>query len=153
MRRSLSQAPETAGPEDRLAHPGEVEEVLQVRVPSLAHSVDAALLSDLVIMARSRVVSLPVRNRCWSSALRSVAPRMITFTMLAESKCADPLSEQVTPAPGASTHTATVETRPRRAAWMSRATAAATAAWVVDVHATCPRKPAQAYSDPLPRIW
>ena len=52
---------------------------------------------------------------------------MVTFTMLAESKCEDPLSEQVMPAPGSSTHTATVEERPRRAAWMSRASAAATA--------------------------
>src|SRR5690242_16045529 len=61
---------------------------------------------------------------------------MVTFTTLAESKCDDPLSEQVTPAPGASTHTATVEERPRRAAWMSRASAAATAGCDVDVHAT-----------------
>src|SRR5690348_3064620 len=61
---------------------------------------------------------------------------MVTFTMLAESKCEDPLSEQVIPAPGSSTHTATVEERPRRAAWMSRASAAATVGCDVDVHAT-----------------
>src|SRR4249920_2340638 len=52
---------------------------------------------------------------------------MVTFTMLAESKREDPLSEQVMPAPGSLTHTATVEERPRRAAWISRASAAATA--------------------------
>src|ERR1700761_8709252 len=61
---------------------------------------------------------------------------MITFTMLAESNCADPFSEQVIPAPGSSTHTATVEERPRRAAWMSRASAAATAGCDFDVQAT-----------------
>jgi hypothetical protein len=61
---------------------------------------------------------------------------MVTFTMLAESKCEDPLSEQVIPAPGSSTHTATVEERPRRAAWMSRASAAATAGCDFDVHTT-----------------
>src|SRR6516164_4092002 len=61
---------------------------------------------------------------------------MVTFTMLAESKCEDPLSEQVIPAPGASTHTATVEERPLRAAWMSRANTAATAGCDFDVQTT-----------------
>ena len=51
---------------------------------------------------------------------------MVTFTTLAESKC-DPLSEHITPAPGASTATATEETRPRRAAWMSPLILAASA--------------------------
>jgi hypothetical protein len=35
MRGDLSQAPVAAGPEDCLLHPGEVEEMLQVRVPEL----------------------------------------------------------------------------------------------------------------------
>src|SRR6185437_6413626 len=61
---------------------------------------------------------------------------MVTFTMLAESKCDDPPSEQVIPAPGSSTHTATVEERPRRAAWMSRASAAATAGCGFEMQAT-----------------
>src|SRR5690348_16925635 len=61
---------------------------------------------------------------------------MVTFTMLAESKCEDPLSEQVMPAPGSSTHTATVEERPRRAAWISRAIAAATAGCDFELQAT-----------------
>jgi hypothetical protein len=61
---------------------------------------------------------------------------MVTFTMLAESKCEDPLSEQVIPAPGSSTHTAIVEERPRRAAWISRASAAATVGCDFEVQTT-----------------
>ncbi|WP_270887311.1 hypothetical protein [Pedococcus sp. 5OH_020] len=61
---------------------------------------------------------------------------MITFTMLAESKCEDPLREQVSPAPGSSTHTATVDERPLRAVRMSRASAAAKAGCDADVQAT-----------------
>ena len=44
---------------------------------------------------------------------------MITFTTLAESKCAEPLSEQVRPSTGSLTHRATVDARPRRASRMS----------------------------------
>src|SRR5438034_10834689 len=52
---------------------------------------------------------------------------MVTFTTLAESKCREPLSEHVRPTAGASTATATEETRPRRAAWMSPLILAASA--------------------------
>src|SRR5690242_1136533 len=52
---------------------------------------------------------------------------MVTFTTLAESKCREPLKEHVRPMAGASTATATEETRPRRAAWMSPLILAASA--------------------------
>src|SRR6516165_1016378 len=52
---------------------------------------------------------------------------MVTFTTLAESKCAALCSQHPSPLPGSSTRTATVETRPRRAAWISRASLAASA--------------------------
>jgi hypothetical protein len=52
---------------------------------------------------------------------------MVTFTTLAESKCREPLSEHARPTAGASTATATEETRPRRAAWMSPLILAASA--------------------------
>ena len=52
---------------------------------------------------------------------------MVTFTTLAESKCWEALSEHVRPTAGASTATATEETRPRRAAWMSPLILAASA--------------------------
>ena len=44
---------------------------------------------------------------------------MVTLTTLAESKCCAPFSEHASPTPGSSTATATAETRPRLAAWIS----------------------------------
>jgi hypothetical protein len=60
---------------------------------------------------------------------------MVTFTTLAESKCQEPLSWHVKPTPGSSTATATDETRPRRADWISRPILAASVAWEDELHA------------------
>jgi hypothetical protein len=54
---------------------------------------------------------------------------MVTFTTLAESKCQNLFSQHPSPVPGSSTPTATTETRPRRAAWISRPILAASAGW------------------------
>ncbi len=86
-------------------------------------------MSDRVIIARALAASVLVRYLCWSRALRSSAPRMVTFTTLAESKCQPLLSRHTSPVPGSSTSTATAETRPRRAAWISRLILAASAPW------------------------
>jgi hypothetical protein len=59
---------------------------------------------------------------------------MVTFTTLAESKCRALCSQHPTPLPGSSTRTATAETRPRRAATISRASLAASAGWEDDLH-------------------
>src|SRR3974377_516151 len=104
--------------------------------PSCAHSAEAALLSDRVIIARSRDTSVLVRYLCWSSALRSPAPRIVTFTTLAESKRAVPLREHTSPSVGSSTQRATVPERPRRAAWMARVRPAASAGCDTDVQTT-----------------
>ena len=61
---------------------------------------------------------------------------MVARTVLAEEKRADPFSEQVSPAPGASTHSATPDDLSARAAPMSRAIAAASAARAFDTQAT-----------------
>src|SRR3954454_15074309 len=87
-------------------------------------------------MARSRRTSVLVRYLCWSSTFRSIAPMMITLTMLAESKCDDPLSEQVIPASGSSTQTATRDDRPFSAARMSCASLAASLGLEVEVQTT-----------------
>jgi hypothetical protein len=54
---------------------------------------------------------------------------MVTLITLAESKLENLFSQQVRPRPGSSTATATVETRPRRAAVISRPILAASAGW------------------------
>ena len=64
--------------------------------------------------------------------MRSSAPRIVTFTTLAESKCAVLSSRHSNPAPGSSTSTATKETRCRRAVWMARPILAASAGWEED---------------------
>src|SRR5262245_60641813 len=89
-------------------------------------------------MARASDASVAVRYRCWSRALRSSAPRMVTFTTLAESKRAAPLSEQDTPRIGSAATRATESERARRAAQMSLASRAASAGWDADVQLTIP---------------
>jgi hypothetical protein len=98
----------------------------QVR-PVSAHSADAASLSDRVIIAQASARSLRVSGRCSAWALRSSAPRIVTFTTLAEVKCEVLSSRHTTPAPGSSTSTATNETRPRRTAATARPILAASA--------------------------
>ena len=100
--------------------------------PVSAHSADAAPLSDRVIIAQASARSLRVSDRCSAWALRSSAPRMITFTTLAESKCDLLSSRHTTPAPGSSTSTATKETRWRRAACTARLILVASAGWEDD---------------------
>src|SRR5215469_8350766 len=63
---------------------------------------------------------------------------MVTFTTLAESKDAAPLSEQDTPRIGSSTTRATESERLRRAAQMSLASRAASAGCDADVQLTIP---------------
>src|SRR5215470_10074574 len=63
---------------------------------------------------------------------------MVTFTTLAESKRAAPLSEQDTPRIGSSTTRATESERLRRAAQMSLASRAASAGCDADVQLTIP---------------
>src|SRR5512132_4305605 len=58
---------------------------------------------------------------------------MVTFTTLAESKCQALCSQHLSPSPGSSTPTATADTRPRRAAAISRASLAASAGWEDDL--------------------
>jgi hypothetical protein len=84
-------------------------------------------LSDRVIIAQASARSLRVSDRCSAWALRSSAPRIVTFTTLAESKCEVLSSRHTTPAPGSSTSTATKETRSRRAASTARLILAASA--------------------------
>src|SRR5580700_9760598 len=57
---------------------------------------------------------------------------MITLTTLAESKWAELSSQHCTSWPGSSTPTAAVETRPRSARSISRASSAASAGWSAD---------------------
>src|SRR5215472_9186249 len=89
-------------------------------------------------MRRARDASVAVRYRFWSRALRSSAPRMVTFTTLAESKRAAPLSEQDTPRIGSATARATESERLRRAAQMSLASRAATVGCDAEVQLTIP---------------
>ena len=58
---------------------------------------------------------------------RISAPRMIAFTMLAESKCFEPLYTQYNPVTRSYTETACSPFRPRRPAQMSAETRAASA--------------------------
>ncbi len=104
--------------------------------PTSAHRSDAASLSDLVIISQARAASVRVRYRCCSWASRSSALRMVTFTMLAESKWAVLCSQHCSPWPGSSTPTATAETRPRRARSISRSSRAASAGWDEDLQLT-----------------
>ena len=55
---------------------------------------------------------------------------------LTESKCQALRSQHTSPLPGSSTRTATAETRPRRAAWISPASLVASAGWEDDLQAT-----------------
>ena len=100
--------------------------------PVSSHSADAASLSDRVIIAQASARSFRVSDRCSAWALRSSAPRIVTFTTLAESKCEVLLSRHTTPAPGSSTSTATKEARCRRAVSMARLILAASARWEED---------------------
>ena len=85
------------------------------------------VFADRVIIAVVRLTSADVRYRCCSSALRSSAPRMVTFTTLAESNRRPSWSRQTTPVRRSATVTETIEDRERRAAAMSPESRAASA--------------------------
>ena len=85
------------------------------------------MLSDRVIIAVVRLTSADVRYRCCSRALRSSAPRMVTFTTLAESNRRPSWSRTITLVRMSATVTETIEDRERRAAGMSPESRAASA--------------------------
>ena len=78
-------------------------------------------------MAVVSLTSVAVSDLCCSIALRSRAPRIVTLTTLAESKCLPCLSAQTTPFTRSFTVSATVDERLLTAARMSRDSRAASA--------------------------
>ena len=126
MRGDLGQAPVAARPELGLAssRPGRGSSCSRPR-PTCAHRAEAASLSDWVIISRaSRDLGrgeVPVLGL----GLAQQGAEDVTLTTLAESKCMVVLRKQLRSSLRSSTRSATVDTRPRSAARMSRASRAA----------------------------